>query len=71
MHETIISSVKTGRVQRKFFTTREQADRYVDAFFAETPFREARPRRAYRVEVIYHRTALRPGTLGGGLSVAA
>jgi hypothetical protein len=59
MFELIISSVKTGRVQRKLFRTREQADRYLDKFLGpRPPHPDGRPRPPrclcdYRVEVEY------------------
>jgi hypothetical protein len=49
MFELIISSVITGRVVRRTFETREEADRYADRFFDEGL--RPRLRRNYRVEL--------------------
>jgi hypothetical protein len=55
MFEIILSSVKTGRVVRKVFDSREQADEAIDRYFQPAPTRlQGRNRRDYRVEV-YHR----------------
>jgi hypothetical protein len=55
MFEVIISNVNTGRVWRRLFDSREEADARVDRFFEGGPFKP-RNRRNYRVEV-YHRLA--------------
>jgi hypothetical protein len=34
MFEVVISTVSTGRVVRKLFDTRDEADRHIDRFFA-------------------------------------
>jgi hypothetical protein len=49
MFEVIISTVNTGRIQRKTFANHDQADAYVERFLNGGP----RPRslRDYRVEV--------------------
>ena len=55
MFEIIISSVKTGRVMRRAFDSREQADEAIDRYFQPAETRpQGRNRRDYRVEV-YHR----------------
>ena len=53
MFEVIISSVNTGRVVRKLFDTREDADRHVDKFMDNPSGRRPRSRRDYRVEVFF------------------
>jgi hypothetical protein len=55
MFEVIISSVRTGRVFRKLFDSRDEVDHHVDQFM-EGPNREPRKprnRRDYRVEVFF------------------
>jgi hypothetical protein len=52
MYEVIISNVRNGRVRRRQFQTRDEAERYVDVFFYAVP--EDRPQRNprdFRVEV--------------------
>ena len=51
MFEVIISSVSTGRVRRKWFDSREEADRYVDGIVYGW---KSRGPHYFRVE-IYHR----------------
>lgn len=51
MFEVIISSVATGRVQRKVLETREQADRHIERFLHGG--RRPRSPRNYRIEVYY------------------
>ena len=55
MFEVIISNIKTGRVWRKVFETRSEADLHIDRFLAGG---SPRPRssRNYRMEV-FHRPA--------------
>jgi hypothetical protein len=52
MFEVIISNVNTGRVWRKLFDSREEADRHVDRFL-DSGSTWPRNRRNYRIE-IYH-----------------
>lgn len=55
MFEIIISSVKTGRVIRRSFDSRDEADQAIDRYFQPASTRpQGRSRRDYRVEV-YHR----------------
>ena len=54
MFEVIISDVKTGRVRRRFFETREEADGCFDRFLEGKPGSRPRNRRDFRAEV-YHR----------------
>ena len=55
MFEVIISNVNTGRVWRKLFDSRDEADRHVDRFL-DGGSAWPRNRRNYRIE-IYHRPA--------------
>lgn len=54
MYELILSNIKTGRVSRRAFETREEADRYFDRFLDNPSGLRPRNRRDYRAEV-YHR----------------
>jgi hypothetical protein len=58
MFEVVISTVSTGRVQRKLFETREKADRYVERRVARAydPRTRKGSARHYRFEV-YQRPA--------------
>lgn len=52
MFEVIISSVITGKVRRKLFETRDEADQHVDRFFEpRDDFKRAPLPRNYRIEV--------------------
>jgi hypothetical protein len=55
MFEVIISNVNTGRVWRRLFDHRDEADRHVDRFL-DGGSTWPRDRRNYRIE-IYHRPA--------------
>jgi hypothetical protein len=55
MFEVIISNVNTGRVWRKLFDHRDEADRHVDRFL-DGGTAWPRNRRNYRIE-IHHRPA--------------
>jgi hypothetical protein len=54
MYEVIISNVNSGRVWRKLFETRDDAETHVERFFEGSKW--PRNRRNYRVEV-HHRAA--------------
>jgi hypothetical protein len=51
MYEIIISSVKTGRVRRAFFETRQEAEAHFDRFLENPNGFHPRNRRDYRAEV--------------------
>ena len=52
--EVIISNVRTGRVRRRLFETRAEADGCFDRFLEGKPGAPPRSRRDFRAEV-YHR----------------
>ena len=56
MFEVVISTVSTGRVVRKLFGTRDEADRYAEARLLEASSARRGTARRIRVEV-YHRPA--------------
>jgi hypothetical protein len=51
MFEVVISVVHTGRVERKVFDTREEADRYVDRRLAKAAASKRGTARRLRAEV--------------------
>jgi hypothetical protein len=53
MFEVIISAIRTGKVERKRFGTREEADGYVEHFMSRRFGKARRSVRDYRVEVNY------------------
>jgi len=53
MFEVVISNINTGRVWRRLFETRDEADQHIDCFLDQPLRPRGRPRnrRHYRVEV--------------------
>jgi hypothetical protein len=60
MYEVIICTVRTGRVERQTFASREQAARYVEKREAVWAKRRNFSLRDYRVEVQYLPPAYEP-----------
>ena len=59
MFEVILSHVQTGRVQRGYFATREEAERYL-AGRQESLAEQGRSLGNYRMEIRYREPARRP-----------